>query len=68
MRFFLMNLGDQKLILGYPWFATMQPKVDWARAWINYDQLLVVLQTLDSHKPIFTRKVGNPTKPKADQD
>ena len=37
MRFFLTNLGDQKLILGYPWFAAMQPKVDWARAWIDYD-------------------------------
>ena len=32
MRFFLTDLGEQKVILGYPWFATMQPKVDWARA------------------------------------
>ena len=31
MRFFLTDLGEQKVILGYPWFATMQPKVDWAR-------------------------------------
>ena len=32
----------------------MQPKVDWARAWINYKQLPVVLRTPDAHKTIFT--------------
>jgi len=31
MRFFLTNLGPQKMILGYPWFAAVQPKIDWAR-------------------------------------
>ena len=30
LRFFLTNLTDQKAILGYPWFAVMQPKIDWA--------------------------------------
>jgi hypothetical protein len=68
MRFFLTNLGDQKLILGYPWFAAMQPKVDWARAWIDYDQLPVVLHTPDSHKAILTRRVGRPAAPKTSQD
>jgi hypothetical protein len=29
MRFFLTNLGDHKLILGYPWFAAVQPKINW---------------------------------------
>jgi hypothetical protein len=56
MRFFLTNLEDQKLILGYPWFAAMQPRVDWARAWIDYEQLPVVLQTPDSHRAIFGRR------------
>jgi hypothetical protein len=31
MRFMLSNLGDQKVILGYPWFAAMQPRIDWAK-------------------------------------
>jgi Reverse transcriptase (RNA-dependent DNA polymerase) len=68
MRFFLTNLGDQKLILGYPWFAAMQPKVDWVRAWIDYDQLPVVLHAPDHHKAVFTRRVGKPTTPKTNQD
>ncbi len=29
MRFFLTQLGEHKVILGYPWFAAMQPKIDW---------------------------------------
>ena len=54
MWFFLTDLGEQKVILGYPWFAAMQPKVDWACAWIDYEQLPVVLRTSDAHKAIFT--------------
>jgi hypothetical protein len=30
MRFMLSNLGEQKAILGYPWFAAMQLQIDWA--------------------------------------
>jgi len=30
MCFFLMDMGDHKVILGYPWFAANQPKIDWA--------------------------------------
>ena len=29
MRFFLTQLGEHKAILGYPWFAAVQPKIDW---------------------------------------
>ena len=30
LQFFLTNLADQKAILGYPWFAANQPKINWA--------------------------------------
>jgi len=43
MRFFLTDLGEHKMILGYPWFAAVQPKIDWARGWIDYAQLPVIL-------------------------
>ncbi len=29
LRFYLTKLGEQKAILGYPWFAAAQPKIDW---------------------------------------
>jgi len=27
--FFLSDLGEHKAILGYSWFAAVQPKIDW---------------------------------------
>ena len=30
LQYFLTNLGNHKVILRYPWFATVQPKIDWA--------------------------------------
>jgi hypothetical protein len=49
MRFFLTDLGPQQLILGYPWFAAVQPRIDWARGWIDYEQLPVVIKTPNAH-------------------
>ena len=45
LRFFLTNLADQKAILGYPWFAAMQLKIDWAQGWIDSSQLPLILCT-----------------------
>ncbi len=36
MRFFLTQLGEHKVILGYPWFAAVQPKIDWRKGWIDH--------------------------------
>ena len=30
LRYFLSDLGDSRVILGYPWFTAVQPKIDWA--------------------------------------
>src|SRR5580692_10296508 len=43
--FFLTELGEQKVILGYPWFAATQPRIDWARGWLESDQLPPILHT-----------------------
>ena len=50
LRFFLTDLGENKAILGYPWFAAMQPKVDWAKGWIDHTQLPIILRAPDAHK------------------
>ena len=47
LRFFLSNLGEHKAILGYPWFAATQPKIDWKRGWIGHTQLPIILKTGD---------------------
>ncbi len=51
--YFLSDLGDSRVILGYPWFAAAQPKIDWARGWITHDQLPIVLRAVDAAKAQF---------------
>ena len=53
LRYFLSDIGENKVILGYPWFAAAQPKIDWARGWITHDQLPIVLRAPDAAKAQF---------------
>jgi len=57
MCFFLTKLGSQRMILGYPWFAAMQPKIDWAKGWIDYTQLPIVIKTPNAHKSTFVSQL-----------
>jgi hypothetical protein len=50
LQYFLSDLGENKVILGFPWFAAAQPKIDWARGWIAHDQLPIVLRAADAAK------------------
>ena len=63
MRFFLTDLGPQSIILGYPWFAGMQSNIDWARGWLDYAQLPVVLKTQNAHKARFGSRIRNHPRP-----
>jgi hypothetical protein len=50
LQFFLSDIGDNKVILGYPWFATMQPHIDWAKGWLDHTQLPILLCAPDMTK------------------
>jgi len=43
MRFFLTDLGHHRIILGYPWFAANQPRINWAKGWIDASHLPVII-------------------------
>ena len=43
LQYFLTDLGDNQVILGYLWFASAQPQIDWAKGWIDYQQLPIIL-------------------------
>ena len=57
LRFFLSDLGEQKAILGYPWFAVFQPHIDWKRGWINTTQLLVIFSAPNAAKAKYTHQL-----------
>jgi len=59
MRFFLTELGEHKAILGYPWFAAVQPKINWKRGWIDHTQLSIVLKAADATKARFLPRLVN---------
>ncbi len=59
LQFYLTELGEQKAILGYPWFAAVQPKIDWKRGWINHTQLPVILRANNVKKAIFIPRQQN---------
>jgi hypothetical protein len=56
LQFFLTELGDHKAILGYPWFATVQPNIDWKRGWIDHTQLPIILRSADVQRATFLRR------------
>ncbi len=57
--FYLTELGEQKAILGYPWFAAAQPKIDWKRGWIDHTQLPIILRTNNMKRAIFIPRQRN---------
>jgi hypothetical protein len=57
--FFLSDLGSHKMILGYSWFTTTQPKIDWKRGWIDHTQLPIILYTPDAQKAKFSAWMVN---------
>jgi len=59
MCFFLTDMGDHKVILSYPWFAANQPKIDWARGWIDMTQLPLILCSPNTLIPQFTPSTHN---------
>ncbi len=63
MRFFLTQLGEHKAILGYPWFAAIQPNIDWKRGWIDHTQLPIVFRATDAAKARFIPHSINKPQP-----
>lgn len=59
LQFFLTNIGECEVILGYPWFAAIQPNINWARGWIATKQLPVILRTPDARQACFVPKQCN---------
>jgi len=63
LRFFLSDLGEHKAILGYSWFATIQPKIDWKQGWINSTQLPIILRAPNAKKAQFLPHTINAPRP-----
>jgi hypothetical protein len=63
MRFFLMDLGENKAILGYSWFAAVQPKVDWKQGWIDESHLPIIFHMDNAGKAKYLARTINVPRP-----
>ena len=43
MRFLVTDLGDEDLILGYPWLSTFEPQFNWKNAVVDTKFLPIVI-------------------------
>jgi hypothetical protein len=46
MQFLITNLGEDEIILGYPWLAAFQLKIDWKDAVLDEDMQPLIIKTL----------------------
>ena len=46
MRFLVTDLGEDEIILGYPWLATFQPDIDWKESVLAEELQPLVIKTL----------------------
>ena len=47
MRFLITDLGNEDLILGYPWLANFEPKFSWKEGAIDTSYLPIIVRSLD---------------------
>ena len=59
MKFLVMDLGGEYLILGYHWLSTFEPKFRWRDASIDTSFLPIIIRSIDWRKsrikPVITR-------------
>src|SRR6266702_1848194 len=46
MCFLVTHIGEDELVLGYPWLAVFQPKIDWKQVVLDETQQPLVIKTL----------------------
>ena len=51
MRFLITNIGNEDIVLGYPWLATYKPKFSWKYATIDETILPIVLRSVNPQIP-----------------
>ena len=61
MHFLITDLGDDDLILSYPWLSTFEPRFSWHDGIIDTQFLPIVIQSLDwkqQQQPVVAHIIG----------
>ncbi len=53
IQFLVTNIGNEDIILGYPWMAAFEPQFSWKNGVINEKELPIILRSVN---PFIPRK------------
>src|SRR6266702_1667994 len=63
IQFLVTNIGNEDIILGYPWMATFEPQFTWKNGVIDEKELPIILQSVNpfipGKDPIIARIKGS---------
>jgi len=63
IQFLITNIGNEDIILGYPWMAAFKPQFTWKNGVINERELPIILQSvnpfLSGKEPVIARIKGS---------
>ena len=66
MRFLITDIGNEDLLLGYPWLATFEPRFGWRNAIIDEKCLPVVISSINPRiirkNPVIAQIMSEPDK------
>jgi len=51
IQFLITNIGNEDIILGYPWMAAFKPKFTWKNGVISEKELPVIIQSVNPSIP-----------------
>jgi len=51
LRFLVTNIGNEDIVLGYPWLATFEPQFNWADVVIHETALPIVIRSVNPRIP-----------------
>ncbi len=51
IQFLVTNIGNEDIILGYPWMAAFEPQFTWRNGVINERELPIILQSVNPFTP-----------------
>jgi len=51
IQFLVTNIGNEDIILGYPWMAAFKPQFTWKNGVINEKELPIILRSVNPFVP-----------------
>jgi len=51
LHFLVMDIGNENIVLGYPWLATYEPTINWRQVVIHENMMPIILRSINPSIP-----------------